>query len=50
MLLPALSLVLAEAAEEKAPPVIDIDGTVVVQFAIFVVMFFVLRSLFCKPY
>jgi F-type H+-transporting ATPase subunit b len=50
MLLPALSLVLAEAAEEKAPPVIDIDGTVVVQFAIFVVMFFVLRSLFFKPY
>ena len=50
MLLPALALVLAEAAEEKAPPVIDIDGTVLVQFAIFVTMFLVLRTFLFKPY
>lgn len=50
MSLPALALVLAEAAEEKAPPVIDIDGTVVVQFALFVVMYFVLRAFLFKPY
>jgi F-type H+-transporting ATPase subunit b len=50
MQLPALALVLAEAAEEEAPPVIDIDGTVFVQFAIFVVMFLVLRTFLFKPY
>ncbi len=50
MLLPALALVLAEAAEEAAPPVIDIDGTVLVQFAIFVTMFVVLRTFLFKPY
>lgn len=50
MLLSALALTLAEAAEEKAPPVIDIDGTVLVQFAIFVTMFFVLRAFLFKPY
>lgn len=45
---------LAEAApsavEEKAPPVIDIDGTVVIQFAIFVVMYLVLRRFLFEPY
>ena len=50
MLLPALALVLASAAEEKAPPVIDIDGTVLVQFVIFVTMFLVLRTFLFKPY
>ena len=50
MLLSALALVLAEATEEKAPPVIDIDGTVLVQFAIFVVMFLILRAFLFKPY
>lgn len=50
MLLSALALVLAEAAEEKAPPVIDIDGTVLVQFAIFVTMFFILRTFLFRPY
>lgn len=50
MLLSAFSLALAEATEEKAPPVIDIDGTVLVQFAIFVVMFLILRAFLFKPY
>jgi F-type H+-transporting ATPase subunit b len=51
MQLPALALVMAEAAEEEAaPPVIDIDGTVLIQFAIFVIMFFVLRTFLFKPY
>lgn len=40
----------AAEAEEKAPPVIDIDGTVVVQFAIFLVLYFILKSFFFDPY
>lgn len=40
----------AEAAEEKAPPIIDIDGTVLIQFALFVAMFLVLRAFLFKPY
>jgi F-type H+-transporting ATPase subunit b len=59
MLLPSLAplstlLLLAEAAppgaEEKAPPVIDLDGTVLVQFAIFIVMYLVLRRFLFQPY
>ena len=38
------------AAEEKAPPVIDLDGTVLVQFAIFVAMYLVLRRFLFQPY
>ena len=34
----------AAGGEEKPHPVIDIDGTVLIQFAIFVVMYFVLRQ------
>lgn len=47
-LLPLLAT--ASGAEEKAPPVIDIDGTVLVQFAIFLVMYFVLRTFLFEPY
>jgi F-type H+-transporting ATPase subunit b len=36
--------------EEKAPPLIDIDGTVLVQFGIFVVMYLVLRHFLFVPY
>ena len=39
MILQALMLAISERTEEKAPPVIDIDGTVLVQFAIFIAMF-----------
>jgi F-type H+-transporting ATPase subunit b len=50
-LAPLLPLLAAAAGgEEKAPPVIDIDGTVVIQFVIFVVMYFVLRQFLFAPY
>lgn len=45
-----LAMAGAEAAEEKAPPIIDIDGTVLVQFALFILMFLVLRAFLFKPY
>ena len=38
------------AVEEAAPPLIDLDGTVLVQFAFFLVMFIVLQQLMFKPY
>ncbi len=47
-LLPLLAT--ASGGEEKAPPVIDIDGTVLIQFAIFVVMYLVLRQFLFQPY
>lgn len=47
-LLPLLAA--ASGGEEKAPPVIDIDGTVLIQFAIFVVMYFVLKQFLFQPY
>lgn len=50
MILQALMLAISEGAEEKAPPVIDIDGTVLVQFAIFLAMFVILRQYLFKPY
>lgn len=50
MLLSPLVLMMGNGAEEKAPPVIDIDGTVVVQFALFVVMYFVLKKFLFDPY
>jgi F-type H+-transporting ATPase subunit b len=45
-----LPLLLGLAAEERPPPVIDIDGTILVQFALFLIMFFVLRSLLFRPF
>jgi len=51
--LASLAVFLAEAApaaEEKAPPLIDLDGTVLVQFGIFVVMYLVLRHFLFVPY
>lgn len=50
MLLSPLVLMMGNGAEEKAPPVIDIDGTVVVQFVLFVVMYIVLKKLLFDPY
>ena len=50
-LAPLLPLLAAAAGgEEKAPPVIDIDGTVLIQFVIFVVMYVVLRQFLFAPY
>lgn len=49
-LAPLLPLLAAAGSEEKAPPVIDIDGTVLIQFVIFVVMYFVLRQFLFEPY
>lgn len=46
----AMAAEAAEAVEEKAPPIIDMDGTVLVQFALFIVMFLVLRAFLFKPY
>lgn len=40
----------APPAEEQAPPLIDIDGTVLIQFGIFLVMLLVLRQLLWDPY
>jgi len=39
-----------EEAPEKAPPVIDIDGTVLIQFGLFVIMYVVLRTFLFGPY
>lgn len=43
-------LLLAMSSEEKVPPVIDIDGTVLIQFGLFLVMYFVLKHMFFEPY
>jgi F-type H+-transporting ATPase subunit b len=41
---------LLRAAEEAPPPLIDLDGTVLVQFAFFVIMFVVLGRFMFRPY
>ena len=41
---------LAASGGHKAPPLIDVDGTVFVQFAIFMVLLFVLNTFVFKPY
>lgn len=46
----SLTGLLAQAAEEKQPPVIDLDGTALLQLAIFLVMYFVLRRFLFQPY
>src|SRR6476620_8968676 len=38
------------AHEEGPPPLIDIDGTLFVQFGLFVVMLFVLSRVLFRPY
>lgn len=45
-----LAPLLLLVSEEKAPPVIDIDGTVFVQFALFAILYLVLRHLVFRPY
>ncbi len=46
----ATLLAAAAAAPEKPTPLIDIDGTLLVQFGIFVAMYLVLRYLVFSPY
>jgi F-type H+-transporting ATPase subunit b len=41
---------LAAGAEEQPPPMIDLDLTVVIQFAFFLLMLFVLSRFLFKPY
>ena len=50
MLLSLLVFMMGNGAEEKVFLVIDIDGTVVVQFVLFVVMYIVLKKLLFDPY
>ena len=38
------------APEEAPPPLIDVDGTVFVQFALFLILLFVLTRLLFRPY
>ena len=38
------------AQEEAPPPLIDVDGTVFVQFALFVLMLIVLSRVLFRPY
>lgn len=48
-LAPLIAVAAAEHAE-KAPPVIDVDGTLLIQFFLFLLMYFLLRSLLFRPY
>lgn len=53
MLSAPLALLMSNAAaevEHKEPPVIDIDGTVLVQFALFLLMYVLLKRLLFDPY
>jgi len=43
-------LALAVLQEEAPPPLIDVDGTVVVQFVLFLIMLFVLSKVLFGPY
>jgi F-type H+-transporting ATPase subunit b len=45
-----LATLLTAAAEEHQAPLIDVDGTVVVQFALFLIMFLVLSRFLFRPY
>ncbi|MBK8480212.1 MAG: hypothetical protein IPL40_03390 [Proteobacteria bacterium] len=45
-----LSLTLLSAAAHASPPVIDIDGTLVLQLALFGLLFLVLRQLVFRPH
>jgi F-type H+-transporting ATPase subunit b len=45
-----LAVLATTAAEEHAPPLIDVDGTVLVQWLLFMFMLVVLSRLMFKPY
>ncbi len=46
----SLLLLMANVAEEKTPPVIDIDGTIFIQFVLFVAAYIILKHLLFVPY
>lgn len=37
-------------APEEAPPLIDVDGTLIVQFVLFLILLFILQQVLFKPY
>jgi len=45
-----LATLLTAAAEEAEPPLIDVDGTLYVQFALFLIMLLILSRVLFKPY
>jgi F-type H+-transporting ATPase subunit b len=44
------TLLIAAQQEEAPPPLIDVDGTLFVQFALFLIMLFILSRLVFRPY
>ena len=45
-----LATLLTAAAEEAEPPLIDVDGTLFIQFALFLIMLLILSRVLFKPY
>src|SRR3954468_10876222 len=45
-----LATLLTVAAEEAPPPLIDVDGTLLVQFALFLIMLLILSRALFRPY
>jgi F-type H+-transporting ATPase subunit b len=45
-----LATLLTAAAEEGPPPLIDVDGTLFIQFALFLIMLFILSRFLFRPY
>jgi F0F1-type ATP synthase membrane subunit b/b' len=45
-----LATLLTAAAEEATPPLIDVDGTLLVQFALFLIMLVILSRALFRPY
>jgi F-type H+-transporting ATPase subunit b len=45
-----VATLLISVQEEAPPPLIDVDGTLFVQFALFLIMLFVLSRLLFRPY
>lgn len=45
-----VATLLIAAQEEAPPPLIDVDGTLFVQFALFLIMLFILSRLVFRPY
>ena len=44
------TLLTAAAAEEAAPPLIDVDGTLFIQFGLFLIMLLILSRTLFRPY
>lgn len=50
MLSSQLVLLIGQAAQEQSPPIIDFDGTILVQFFLFLLMYYVLKHFVFSPY